>query len=301
MESPKENWRSFTVYTIMVIWLVGCTTSYQSRYAINSIIGCCSNASNTRAYTPHIISYPSTLQAISIAKSFYQKDSSSNYHSYNSITKGIYIGCTYQVKCSDTLFYISWITRNDYMFLAKMNHIHAPYRPKIGQVLQVTNNINSESKVSSSAGTVVDITSQVLKNIKTVSPLTQLQGTAITSWRWPTDGKIIDKFSLEEGGNKGIDISGSRIQPIVAAYSGRVVYAGNALRGYGNLIIIKHNDDYLSAYAHNDTILVHEQEEVVGGQKIATMGSTGTVSVRLHFEIRYKGKSVNPLHYLPKR
>lgn len=86
-----------------------------------------------------------------------------------------------------------------------------------------------------------------------------------------------------------------------AAKNGRDVYAGNALRGYGNLIIIKHNDDYLSAYAHNDTMLVREQQEVKAGQKIATMGSTGTSSTRLHFEIRYKGKSVNPLRYLPQR
>lgn len=89
--------------------------------------------------------------------------------------------------------------------------------------------------------------------------------------------------------------------PKVATADGRVVYAGNALRGYGNLIIIKHNDDYLSAYAHNDTMLVREQQEVKAGQKIATMGSTGTSSTRLHFEIRYKGKSVNPLRYLPQR
>lgn len=88
---------------------------------------------------------------------------------------------------------------------------------------------------------------------------------------------------------------------IIATADGRVVYAGNALRGYGNLIIIKHNDDYLSAYAHNDTMLVREQQEVKAGQKIATMGSTGTSSTRLHFEIRYKGKSVNPLRYLPQR
>ena len=108
-------------------------------------------------------------------------------------------------------------------------------------------------------------------------------------------------FHEAEGGNKGIDIAGSKGQAIVATADGRVVYAGNALRGYGNLIIIKHNDDYLSAYAHNDTMLVREQQEVKAGQKIATMGSTGTSSTRLHFEIRYKGKSVNPLQYLPQR
>jgi len=123
----------------------------------------------------------------------------------------------------------------------------------------------------------------------------------VSNWKWPTDGKIIDNFSSAEGGNKGIDISGSRGQAIFATANGRVVYAGNALRGYGNLIIIKHNDDYLSAYAHNDTMLVREQQEVQAGQKIATMGSTGTSSVRLHFEIRYKGKSVNPLRFLPQQ
>ncbi|WP_192458791.1 murein hydrolase activator NlpD [Musicola keenii] len=125
--------------------------------------------------------------------------------------------------------------------------------------------------------------------------------TVIAGWRWPTDGKVIDSFSATEGGNKGIDIAGSRGQPIISTAAGRVVYAGNALRGYGNLIIIKHNDDYLSAYAHNETMLVREQQEVKAGQQIATMGSTGTSSVRLHFEIRYKGKSVNPLRFLPQR
>lgn len=124
---------------------------------------------------------------------------------------------------------------------------------------------------------------------------------SIIDWRWPTDGKTIANFSSEEGGNKGIDISGSRGQLIVATANGRVVYAGNALRGYGNLIILKHNDDYLSAYAHNDTLLVREKQEIKAGQKIATMGNTGTSTTRLHFEIRYKGKSVNPLRYLPQR
>ena len=83
--------------------------------------------------------------------------------------------------------------------------------------------------------------------------------------------------------------------------AGKVVYTGNALRGYGNLVIIKHNDDFLTAYAHNDSIPVKDQQDVAAGQKIATMGSSGTTSVRLHFEIRYKGKSVNPLQYLPQR
>ena len=121
------------------------------------------------------------------------------------------------------------------------------------------------------------------------------------AWRWPTSGNVVQGFSSSDGGNKGIDIGGSRGQAVNAAAGGRVVYAGNALRGYGNLIIIKHNDDFLSAYAHNDSILVKDQQEVKAGQQIAKMGNTGTNDVKLHFEIRYKGKSVDPTRYLPRR
>ena len=122
-----------------------------------------------------------------------------------------------------------------------------------------------------------------------------------SAWRWPTSGNVVQGFSSSDGGNKGIDIGGSRGQAVNAAAGGRVVYAGNALRGYGNLIIIKHNDDFLSAYAHNDSILVKDQQEVKAGQQIAKMGNTGTNDVKLHFEIRYKGKSVDPTRYLPRR
>lgn len=121
----------------------------------------------------------------------------------------------------------------------------------------------------------------------------------ISKWLWPTKGRVIKQFSAGDQGNKGIDIAGQRGQSIVSTAGGTVVYSGNALRGYGNLVIIKHNDNYLSAYAHNDRLLVHEGQSVKAGQKIATMGSSGTSSIRLHFEIRYQGKSVNPNRYLP--
>ncbi|MBW3694113.1 murein hydrolase activator NlpD [Vibrio sp. T187] len=121
----------------------------------------------------------------------------------------------------------------------------------------------------------------------------------VSKWLWPTKGRVIKNFSVGEQGNKGIDIAGQRGQSIVSTAGGTVVYSGNALRGYGNLIIVKHNDNYLSAYAHNDRLLVSEGQSVKPGQKIATMGSSGTNSVRLHFEIRYQGKSVNPKRYLP--
>ncbi len=123
--------------------------------------------------------------------------------------------------------------------------------------------------------------------------------TKIDRWLWPTKGRVIRQFSAIDQGNKGIDIAGQRGQSIVSSAAGTVVYSGNALRGYGNLVIIKHNDKYLSAYAHNDRLLVSEGQSVKAGQKIATMGSSGTSSVRLHFEIRYQGKPVNPKRYLP--
>ena len=144
--------------------------------------------------------------------------------------------------------------------------------------------------------TPVDNTNSTPINAHVVAPIA-----SNVAWQWPTSGNIIQGFSDTDGGNKGIDISGSRGQSVKAAASGRVVYAGNALRGYGNLIIIKHNDDFLSAYAHNDKILVTDQQEVKAGQEIAKMGSSGTNTVKLHFEIRYKGKSVDPIRYLPRR
>ncbi|WP_026042345.1 murein hydrolase activator NlpD [Pantoea sp. A4] len=268
---------------------------------------------------------------------------------YQNIPKGSYGGNTYTVRRGDTLFYIAWITGNDFRDLAQRNNISAPYSLNAGQVLQVENgggqpitggnaittadarqqgvtpppettqihtapvaqqpvitysedsDDTGGSKLLPSRGANVATTTAPVVTAPPTASSTTDSSTPVGSWRWPTEGKIIDNFSASEGGNKGIDIAGSRGQPVVATASGRVVYAGNALRGYGNLIIIKHNDDYLSAYAHNDTMLVREQQEVKAGQKIATMGSTGTSSVRLHFEIRYKGKSVNPLRYLPQR
>ena len=128
--------------------------------------------------------------------------------------------------------------------------------------------------------TPVENTNSTPINANVVAPIA-----SNVAWQWPTSGNIIQGFSNTDGGNKGIDISGSRGQAVKAAASGRVVYAGNALRGY----------------AHNDKILVTDQQEVKAGQEIAKMGSSGTNTVKLHFEIRYKGKSVDPIRYLPRR
>jgi lipoprotein NlpD len=120
-------------------------------------------------------------------------------------------------------------------------------------------------------------------------------------WRWPAKGPVIGGFSSSSGLNKGIDIGGKVGDSVMAAGAGRVVYAGTGLRGYGKLVIVKHNETFLSAYAHNQALLVREGDSVKVGQQIAKLGSSGTDKEKLHFEIRRDGKPVNPLTYLPKR
>ena len=126
-------------------------------------------------------------------------------------------------------------------------------------------------------------------------------GGAVTHWLWPSDGPLISRFQANGSLNKGIDIAGTQGQPVKAAAAGTVVYAGQGLIGYGEMLIIKHNDAYLSAYAHNSRLLVAEGDAVRAGQTIAEMGSSGTDRVKLHFEIRQRGQPVDPLRYLPAR
>lgn len=119
-----------------------------------------------------------------------------------------------------------------------------------------------------------------------------------SEWIWPTTGKLLSSFSKN---SKGVKISGQSGQPILASAAGEIVYSGHGLRGYGNLIIIKHNNTFLSAYAHNSKLLVKEGETVTKGQKIAEMGNTDSDTIQLHFEIRKHGKPVDPLEYLPNQ
>ncbi|WP_439654897.1 peptidoglycan DD-metalloendopeptidase family protein [Zobellella iuensis] len=242
----------------------------------------------------------------------------------------------YRVRRGDTLNAIARQTGHSVADLATLNNLKPPYRIYVGQqltlrptqdppvtvqttlptsptpVLPRTQETRPTSVTTAGAGAKTAGTSTPSKAAK---PLAPAQGKAYAepkvqkntavntavAWQWPAQGPVISGFSLAETGNKGIDIRGSRGQAIKAAAAGKVVYAGNALRGYGNLIIIKHNDDYLSAYAHNEVLRVKEQEAVSAGQHIADMGSSDTSDVRLHFEIRYQGTSVDPMRYLPKR
>jgi lipoprotein NlpD len=136
------------------------------------------------------------------------------------------------------------------------------------------------------------------------SGLSSTQATGVASeddvsWIWPTHGAVLAGF--DEVKNKGLDIGGAAGDPVLAAADGRVVYVGAGLRGYGNLIILKHNNTFLTAYAHNSALLIKEDQSVRQGQKIAEMGSSDSDRVKLHFEIRRQGKPVDPAKYLPAR
>ncbi|ALS99524.1 peptidoglycan DD-metalloendopeptidase family protein [Lacimicrobium alkaliphilum] len=223
---------------------------------------------------------------------------------------------TYTVQRGDTLFSIAWYSGNDYRDLARINDLRAPYRIYPGQQLDLIEPVKKTAKpIERQTGQ----TSKINTNQTVDPPKKQAYGKSeaaqksssqtpgqtfpaqVSQWLWPAEGKLVGRFSLKEQGNKGIDIANVRGTPVLASAAGKVVYTGNALRGFGNLVIIKHTDAYLTAYAHNQDILVKEQDWIEAGQQIAKMGDSGTSQVMLHFEVRYKGKSVDPLRFLPRR
>lgn len=200
---------------------------------------------------------------------------------------------SYKVKKGDTLYSISWRYGMDYKTLAKINNIRSPYSIYIGQKLKFKSYAKTSQKTSSSSKKKSTSTKKITKKISTST-------NQRLTWRWPTKGKVISTYSKSATGRKGINIAGNSGQKIIAAASGKVVYSGNGLPRYGNLLIIKHNEVYLSAYAHNKTLLVKEGQQVKAGQNIALLGRTGTQTNQLHFEIRRNGKPVDPLRFLPK-
>jgi lipoprotein NlpD len=153
--------------------------------------------------------------------------------------------------------------------------------------------VSTKATPATSNKPVID-NAEIKTDAKTVASNTNEDGTI--SWSWPTKGKVVANFN--DAGNKGVDIAGSKGQPINAAAAGKVIYSGSDLRGYGKLVIIKHNNTYLSVYANNSNILVKEGQQVSAGQKIAEMGDTDSNIVKLHFEIRQQGKSVDPSKFL---
>lgn len=218
----------------------------------------------------------------------------------------------YTVKKGDTLYSISWRYGMDYKDVARMNGISSPYTIYVGQKIRFKPNRRSTATSQSAKTRPVQPAPAPKPTAKPKataskpkpSPAPARQtfvGNQNLQWRWPTEGRVVSTYSNSSPGRKGIDIAGKAGQTVIAAASGKVVYSGNSLPRYGNLLIIKHNDVYLSAYAHSDKLLVKEGEIVKGGQKIALMGRTGTQRDQLHFEIRRNGKPVDPIRFLPKR
>ncbi len=188
------------------------------------------------------------------------------------------------VRKGDTLYALAKQHDITAKQLASINRLKSPYTIKPGQTLKLTATKTYRAPATSSSKST---TASLPADNKKVS------------WQWPVQGKLITTFKSNKTGRKGIDIAGSEGKSIKAAAPGKVVYSGNGLISYGNLVIIKHNRTYLSAYAHNRKLLVKEGDTIKAGQKIAELGKTGADSPRLHFEIRKNGKPVNPLKYLP--
>jgi len=235
----------------------------------------------------------------------------------------------YTVRKGDTLLRIAFDFGQNYRDLVDWNKLANPDDIKVGQVLRVsppggerTANVQTQpipmppaataprkteprvDKKPPTETTVADTRPSVpaVTPVVPAAPAAPAAGAsdeARLSWMWPSEGRVIATF--DDGRNKGLDIAGKAGQPVVAAGSGKVMYAGSGIRGYGNLVIVKHSNSLLSAYAHNRKIVVKEGDNVAKGQLIAEMGDSDADLVKLHFEIRQQGKPVDPTRFLPVR
>ena len=201
----------------------------------------------------------------------------------------------YTVKPGDTVMQIGRTTSQNWRDIVKWNNLESANQIEVGQVLRVV-----------PLDTNVAATKPPVATAPIITPLPPLPPASASAaneddipWIWPSSGALISGY--DEVKSKGLKIAGKLGDPIYASADGRVVYAGSGLRGYGNLVILKHNETYLTAYAHNQTLLVKEDQTVRKGQRIADMGSSDADKVMLHFEVRRNGKPVDPAKYLPSR
>ncbi|HEX5359882.1 MAG TPA: peptidoglycan DD-metalloendopeptidase family protein [Fluviicoccus sp.] len=237
----------------------------------------------------------------------------------------------YRVKAGDTLWAIAMRFDKDYKDLARINSLDDKYTiyadqalrleeegkpgedtPKtVSKTVAATTPAAKEPPVKKSPVTTAATAKPAMTAVKPAaatiaktapsvsSPVQALPKNGSLKWGWPASGALLQRFSSEGVGSKGLDISGTRGDPVRAAAEGVVVYAGEGLVGYGKLIIVRHSEDYISAYAHNDRLIASEGQRVKLGQTIAELGSSGAERDKLHFEIRYKGKPIDPLTQLP--
>jgi lipoprotein NlpD len=203
----------------------------------------------------------------------------------------------YRILSGDTLFKIAFEFGLDFRDLAAWNNLSDPTHIRSGDLLRLS---PPKSVVTTAAiQNKPTILSRAIKSPSALPVDEASNEAAPESWMWPSKGALLMRFG--DGISKGVDIGGMRGNLVQAAASGKVVYAGSGLRGYGKLIIIRHGKTLLSAYAHNARILVNEGQIVTRGQPVAEMGDTDSDRVKLHFEIREYGKPVDPLNYLPKQ
>ena len=224
-------------------------------------------------------------------------------------------GSTRIVRAGDSLYIISWEAGLDYRDVALWNGLQPPYALTVGQKIELSpGRINAQNTIvtpaADSSTSILVVSDEPAEASETLTdPDAQeyeqenekeepVAGPDGKPWIWPANGELLSQFSPDDGRN-GIDIAGADGSPIRAAAKGKVVYAGTGLRGYGLLVIIKHDETFLTAYAHNRAVKINEGDAVESGQIIAVMGQSGTDSVRLHFEIRRDGQPVDPLEYLP--
>jgi lipoprotein NlpD len=206
----------------------------------------------------------------------------------------------YTVQRGDTLTRIALDHGHSWRDLVSWNNLPNAHLIEVGQVLRVappTATVEASGVVIQPIGGSAEVTPAV-KPAATPTPAPPANDEGL-GFAWPASGTVIGGF--DEAKNKGLDIAGKAGDPVLAAADGQVVYAGAGLRGYGNLIILKHDNTFLTAYAHNQALLVKEDQKVRKGQKIAEMGKTDADRVKLHFEIRRQGKPVDPAKYLPAR
>lgn len=226
----------------------------------------------------------------------------------------------YAVKPGDTLIRIGLENGQHWKDLVRWNDLANPDLIEVGQVLRVvppgtdptvagsrpinppkveTRPLDSPREPTPAVVAPTAAAPAATQPLPIASPAVTRESDELVSWAWPASGQMVTGF--DEGRNKGLSIAGKPGDPVLAAADGRVVYAGSGLRGYGNLVILKHNNTYLTAYAHNQTLLVKEDQNVKKGQKIAEMGSSDADRVKLHFEIRKQGKPIDPAKLLPPR
>lgn len=228
----------------------------------------------------------------------------------------------YSVKSDDNIYEIAWAFGVDYLDIAKWNNLKPPYAIASEQILYLRKPAADTAPLQADDALVAQRLpgkpAQVIRGeaaadeaggegssetVQQASVAGAKHGPTVTfsaapsRWRWPAEGTLIGRFKPGDGRN-GIQIAGHDGSPVVATADGTVVYAGEGLRGYGKLLIVKHSVQYLSAYAHNQEILVQEGQQVQAGNKIASMGSSSAPRTMLHFEIRKDGKPIDPLAYL---